>query len=124
MWYQKGFLQQLQIGFQNLKLSDILKDHAEEQGVMNLLEKCSKTKEHMRSSFRDPVLEKVMLMLAVTKESLPKLHETYLNLLWRHVVTCDSKSQFSSNETNRRVDFVLQSLRKLEDVADLMKQLV
>ena len=124
MWYQKGFLQQLQIGFQSLKLPDILRDHVEDRSVVQLLEKCPKIKEEMRSSFRDPVLEKIMLMLAVTKESLPRLHETYLNLLWRHVATCSINTRFCSKETNRRVNSVLQSLKKLEDVADLLKQLV
>lgn len=124
MWYQKGFLQQLEIGFQSLKLSEILKDHAEDRTVNQLLEKSSKVQEDMKSSFRDPVLEKIMLMLAVTKESLPKLHETYLNLLCRHVATRGIQTRFCANGTSRSVDFIIQSLTKLEGVADLLTQLV
>jgi len=124
MWYQIGFLQQLEIGFQSLKLSEILKDHAEDRTVNQLLEKSSKVQEDMKSSFRDPVLEKIMLMLAVTKESLPKLHETYLNLLCRHVATRGIQTRFCANGTSRSVDFIIQSLTKLEGVADLLTQLV
>jgi hypothetical protein len=42
----------------------------------------------MNSFVNDPVLEKLMFVLSITKnskESLPLLHNTYLRMVWEHI---------------------------------------
>ena len=126
MWYQKSFLQQLKVGFKKMSLEIVLENQNDFHS-RQLIETCSRVKADLASSLSDPVLEKILLMLAITQpcqESLPQLHGAYLKMLWRHIssrgmgISCwtDSNTMDTFSET-------LQSLNGLKDFAGLIEKI-
>ena len=126
MWYQKSFLNLLEKGIQPLRLVHVLRDQNEPTTAL-LVKACKNSKEELNSLVTDPILEKIMFVLSITKsskESLPTLHNTFLQLLWRHV-TFQGKhlNGWSSQNSTALFAKALTSLKGLDSVTEALNAL-
>ena len=128
MWYQKSFLQQLEIGLNKLSIRNVL-ENQNDLHSRQLVDTCSRVETDLASSLSDPVLEKILLMLSITQpcqESLPQLHGSYLKLLWRHLSVRENGISFWKNcDVTVKVQFseTIQSLNGLKEIAALIENM-
>ena len=117
MWYQKSFLSILEKGIKPLRLVHVFRDQ-NEPAISRILKASENCKAEMYSYVNDPVLEKIMFVLSITKsskDSLPILHSTFLQLLWGHLTF-----QGTNEHSKALHSKILSSLSALDDLSQAL----
>ena len=119
MWYQKSFIQQLEIGFRKMNLRHVLQ-YQNDPRSQSLIRMCSVVKNGLAPFLSDPVLERLILVLSITqpcKESLPEAHENSLKYLWQHISnrghTLNSWTTSKTTALYSKIIYTLDEIQKL-----------
>lgn len=124
MWYQKSFIQQLEIGFRKLSLDNILQNQNDPKS-QSLIKMCSEVKHDLVPFLSDPVLERLLLVLSITqpcKDSLPEAHETFLKYLWQHISSQGNVlDSWTTTKTTALYSKIIHTLNEIQKVAELLK---